>query len=220
MSAESTTLGKSHATRRTVPRARRAFFQAAAQELAPRLLGCTFVRVLPDGTRLAGVIVETEAYLGPVDRACHTYKFRRTPRNEVMYARPGTLYVYFTYGMHFCSNVVCDEPVHGRGGAAVLLRALQPTLGQERMREFRGATARRETDLCSGPAKLCRAMALARESNGLDLTRSAEAWIEPAPALRERVIERTPRIGIDSAGRPWTTRLLRYLIREHPHASR
>ena len=201
-------------------RARRTFFDLPAQILAPRLLGCTLVRVLPGGARLEGVIVETEAYLGPIDRACHTYKFRRTPRTEVMYARPGTLYVYFTYGMHFCSNVVCDKPVHGRGGAAVLLRALQPTLGHERMREFRGTKASRETDLCSGPAKLCRAMSLARESNGLDLTTSAEAWIEPAPALRARSIERTPRIGIDSAGRPWTARLLRFVIRDHPHASR
>src|SRR5262245_46221232 len=106
-------------------------FAGSAISLARRLLGAVLVRVLDDGEVLAGRIVETEAYLGVRDAASHAYKGRRTERNEAMYARPGTAYVYFTYGMHYCMNVVCgkeDVP------AAVLLRALEPLAGLERMR--------------------------------------------------------------------------------------
>lgn len=177
------------------------------------LLGCTLVRVLADGVRLSGVIVETEAYVGVRDRACHSFGGRRTPRNEVMYARAGAFYVYFTYGMHFCCNVVCgeaDEPV------AVLLRALEPTEGLEAMRARRTG-ARRDRDLCSGPAKLCQAMAIDREQNGVDLVTSADLWIEcpMAAVVGTGSIVRGPRIGIGS-GNVWTRRLLRFGLRGHP----
>ena len=112
------------------------FYSRPADELAPALLGCVLVRVLEDGTRLSGRIVETEAYLGVRDRAAHSFGGRRTPRNEAMYARAGTAYVYFTYGMHYCFNVVCgavDEPV------AVLVRALEPIEGAAVMRLHRAA---------------------------------------------------------------------------------
>src|SRR5262249_30706689 len=105
-----------------------------AEELARALLGTTLVRVLDDGTRLAGRIVETEAYLGVEDRAAHSFGGRRTPRNEPMYGKPGMSYIYFTYGMHHCFNIVCgevDEPV------AVLLRGIEPTEGLEVMRRLR-----------------------------------------------------------------------------------
>ena len=89
-------------------------FSAGSVEIAQRLIGSTLVRILDDGTRLSGVIVETEAYLGVEDAAAHSFGGRRTARNEAMYAVGGTSYVYFTYGMHHCVNVVCggiDEPV-------------------------------------------------------------------------------------------------------------
>ena len=107
----------------------RSFLAVDPEKLARRLLGQRLVRTLGDGTRLAGIIVETEAYLGVRDRAAHSFGGRRTPRNESMFARPGTAYVYFTYGMHHCVNVVCgrrDEPV------AVLIRALEPVEGGTR----------------------------------------------------------------------------------------
>jgi DNA-3-methyladenine glycosylase len=177
------------------------------------LLGCTLVRMLPDGTRLAGTIVETEAYVGIRDRACHSFGGRRTPRNEVMYASAGSLYVYFTYGMHFCCNVVCgevNEPI------AVLLRALEPIEGLESMRTNRPG-AKRDRDLCAGPARLCQALQIAREQNGIDLVTSPNLWIERSPSSQHPAfaIIAGPRIGIGS-GNVWTHRLLRFGVRGHP----
>jgi DNA-3-methyladenine glycosylase len=170
------------------------------------------VRVLPDGSRAAGVIVETEAYVGLRDRACHSFRGRRTQRNEVMYARAGTFYVYFTYGMHFCCNVVCgevDEPI------AVLIRALEPVDGLKAMRDRR-ASAKHDRHLCAGPARLCQALQIAREHNGLDLLTSPDLWIEPAmEPIPSRAVIRGPRIGIGS-GDVWSRRLLRFGMRDHP----
>src|SRR4051812_10784941 len=90
-------------------RLQRPFFATDPVTLAPRLLGQRLVRTLDDGTRLAGIIVEVEAYLGIPDRAAHPFRGRRTPRTEAMYAKPGTAYVYFTYGSHYCMNIVCGR---------------------------------------------------------------------------------------------------------------
>jgi len=175
--------------------------------LAKRLIGCTLVRII-DGEELAGKIVETEAYVGVKDRASHAYGGRRTARNEAMYARAGTAYVYFTYGMHFCMNVVCgrvDEPV------AVLLRALQPIRGIPVMQFRRGPRCRRQADLCNGPGKLCQALGIDRTLNRIDLTTSDHMWIEPdtpVPTTTARMVQ-DRRVGIASAGL-WANRLLRW----------
>lgn len=203
----------------TSPRAGRAFFAVGPALLARRLLGQRLVRALADGTRLAGTIVETEAYLGAEDRAAHTFGSRRTPRNEAMYGPPGTAYVYFTYGMHHCVNIVCgavNEPV------AVLLRALEPTEGLERMRTLRGLTPDAPaTALCSGPGKLCAALGIDRALNEDDLTVSDGLWVERvrARALPDDEVANTPRIGVDSA-QEWAAKPLRWYIRGNPHASR
>lgn len=198
------------------PRLSRAELAISARRLAATLIGCVLVRVI-DGEVLVGRIIETEAYVGVKDRASHAYGGRRTPRNEMMYARAGTLYVYFTYGMHHCMNVVCgevDEPV------AVLLRATKPLFGMDAMvrRRFGSAeAARRERELCSGPAKLCQALGVDRTINGLDLVRGESMWIaHPGVGLepiRRRDVRRTPRIGIDSAG-AWAARPLRWVVDE------
>jgi DNA-3-methyladenine glycosylase len=191
--------------------------------LARELLGCVLVRILPDGTRLAGRIVETEAYEGAEDRAAHSFGGRRTPRVEPMYGRPGTVYVYFTYGMHHCMNVVCgkkDEPV------AVLIRALEPIEGLVRMRAHRATQPSkrgshkprigqppRDADLCRGPASLCRALAIDIAMNADDLTTSPDLWIERGtlrPAERASV-RTTPRIGVAYAG-ACALRPLRFLV--------
>ncbi|MDX2146222.1 MAG: DNA-3-methyladenine glycosylase [Planctomycetota bacterium] len=191
----------------------RAEFALGPAELAPALLGAVLVRALPTGQRLAGVIVETEAYLGVRDRAAHSFGGRRTARVEPMYAAPGTAYVYFTYGMHHCMNVVCGEvgePV------AVLLRALAPVEGLDAMRRFRGAKAERE--LCSGPGKLCQALAIDRSLSGVDLTSSDEVWIEAGVRVRPRDVVRSPRVGVSYAG-AWAARLLRFSVRGNESVS-
>jgi DNA-3-methyladenine glycosylase len=201
----------------------RSFYTVDAVTLAQRLIGQRLVRILEDGTRLAGIIVETEAYLGVKDKAAHTYGGRRTARNEAMYGVGGTAYVYFTYGMHFCMNVVAGEegdPI------AVLLRALEPVEGVERMRGLRAAKRGegqpprmlKDRELASGPGRLCRAMAIARDLNGEDLTTSPRLWLEPGRTLSPRELVRTTRIGISSA-REWADRPLRWYVRGNVHVS-
>jgi DNA-3-methyladenine glycosylase len=196
--------------------------------LAKKLLGRILVRNL-DGELLAGRIVETEAYCGIKDAASHAYRGRRTERNEAMYDRPGTAYIYFTYGMHYCMNVVC-----GRIGdpQAVLLRALEPLAGLETMRALRGVhpgkaprapRSPKDSELCSGPARLCQAFAITRTLNGLDMVASPDLFIcDPAPAHappRPREITRTSRIGIEYAGE-WAHKPLRFLVTGSGHISK
>lgn len=182
--------------------------------MARRLLGQRLVRVL-QGRRLAGTIVEVEAYLGPADRACHTWGGRRTRRNETMWRGGGLAYVYFTYGMHHCLNVVCSEPP----GSAVLLRALEPTEGLESM-FTRRRRARSPVDLCRGPGRLTAALAIDRAHDGLDLRRSLELSIERVRrrGLPGRLVKATPRIGVGDVG-PWARRRLRYYIKDNENVS-
>lgn len=194
----------------------------SSEQLAKGLIGRLLIRHV-GGHLLAGRIVETEAYAGMKDRASHAFGGRRTARNEAMYAREGTAYVYFTYGMHHCMNVVCGEegvPL------AVLIRALEPMEGLETMRELRRAKRRtseiEDRHLCSGPARLCQAMGIDRRQNGLDLVSSEEIWIaEPGPQLERiptRAIVRTPRIGIAYAG-DWVHKPLRFVVANSPYVS-
>lgn len=195
-----------------------------APELARFLIGRRLVRILPSGERLSGLIVETEAYLGVPDRAAHSYGGRRTPRTEPMFGPPGTAYVYFTYGMHHCMNVAAapeGDPV------AVLLRALEPQEGLETMARHRGAGAGargrgaiRPQDLCSGPGKLCQALAVDRSFSGVDLTASGELFLEAGvgSAPPERLVN-TPRIGVGYAGE-WAAAPLRWYLAGSPHVSR
>lgn len=207
-------------------------FALPAEVLAPALLGHRLVRVLDSGERVSGLIVETEAYLGVEDRACHSYNGRRTARTEVMYARAGTAYVYFTYGMHHCFNIVCG---HAGEPVAVLVRALQPEEGLERMRMLRAgprgskrgeragerAAALKDTELCSGPARLCRALDIDRRHTGLDLTLSADLFVEMTAASSRRGlrVERSARIGVGYAG-AWAGAPLRFSVVGNAHVSR
>ncbi len=209
----------------------RRFCAAPADVLAPRLLGMRLVRVLASGERLAGEIVEVEAYLGAPDRACHTFGGRRTERNEVMYAPAGSAYVYFTYGMHHCMNIVCggkwarDGDAGGGVGQAVLVRALHPLDGLDAMRRHRsarrarGARPVREEDLCSGPARLCQALAIDGALNGTDMLARGALMLEPGEPGPPRRIVRTGRIGVESAG-AWARRRLRWYVKGDPHVSR
>ena len=184
--------------------------------VARRLLGQRLVRVL-DGRRLAGTIVEVEAYLGAADKAAHTFGGRRTRRNQSMYLGGGHAYVYFTYGMHHCLNAVCGRVDEG---VAVLLRAVEPTEGIELM-FARRPRAKRPRDLCSGPGKLTEALALDRGLDGADLRLSGELFIERlrARALPWHRIARTPRVGVAYAAE-WARRPLRFHIKDCPYVSR
>lgn len=177
------------------------------------------VRVLDDGTRLAGRIVETEAYLGEVDRAAHSFGGRRTARNESMWGEAGHAYVYFVYGMHYCVNVVAERP--GRP-AAVLLRALEPLEDLERMRRSRlGRRAARplaDTDLCSGPARLSQALGIDRALDGADLVTGERLYIERGRRIAPARITTTPRVGVAYAGE-WAARPLRFYVAGNPHVS-
>jgi DNA-3-methyladenine glycosylase len=173
-------------------RLERSFYERPSAEVAPDLLGRLLVRELPDGVRLVARIVETEAYQED-DPASHSYR-GRTPRTDVMFGRPGRLYVYFTYGMHYCMNVVTG---HSGEGSAVLLRSAEPLEGLEEM------TRRRGTDdlrlLCSGPARLAQAFGVARRENGLDLVRGSDLFLLVGDPVAKSRVGRAPRVGISAA---------------------
>jgi DNA-3-methyladenine glycosylase len=143
----------------------RSFYDRDAREVAPELLNKVLVRT-GDGARLAARIVEVEAYRGADDPGSHAYR-KQTARNAIMFGPPGRLYVYFSYGNHWCMNAVCgpgDQP------HAVLLRAATPLAGIDAMRERRVA-ARRDRDLCAGPGRLGQAFGVDRSFDGADLVR-------------------------------------------------
>ena len=156
-----------------------------------------------------------EAYCGPRDLACHSAGGRRTSRNETMYGPPGHAYVYFTYGMHYCLNVVTRSVGVAE---AVLIRAAAPVGGTTAMRERRElAESAPDFRLARGPGNLCRAFGIDRRLNGADLADSA-LTIHPAKRFAAREIRRTPRIGIDYAG-PYVTKPWRFFVRDEPAVS-
>jgi DNA-3-methyladenine glycosylase len=165
--------------------------------VGPDLLGRILVRRLGDGRLLSARIVETEAYQED-DPASHSYR-GRTNRTEVMFGCPGHLYVYFTYGMHHCMNVVTGSDGEG---SAVLLRAAEPLEGVQEMARRRGTDDPRA--LCSGPGRLCRALGIARQENGLDLVRGHDLWLLEGAPLSPSEIEVGSRVGITRGiERPW-----------------
>jgi DNA-3-methyladenine glycosylase len=163
----------------------RAFYDRDALEVAPELQN----KVLT-GNGVAGRIIEVEAYRAGDDPASHAYR-GQTPRNASMFAAPGTLYVYFSYGNHWCMNAVCGP---GAQAHAVLLRACVPVSGLELMRARR-VKARRDRDLCSGPGKLGQAFAIDRSYDGTSLVRGPLRIVDDGTPPPKRPT-RTPRIGI------------------------
>lgn len=189
----------------------RPFFERRTETVGRALLGCTLVSVVR-GARRAGIIVETEAYLGPEDQAAHTFNGRRTERTEPMWAGAGTAYVYFTYGMHYCMNL----STRGEGiPQAVLIRAIEPTEGLEAMSRARKTL--RDVDLCNGPAKLCAALAINGELTGHDTIGSERLWVEHG--TKPKSIGVSARIGLGAAG-DWTERPLRFFVRGNAHVSK
>jgi DNA-3-methyladenine glycosylase len=162
--------------------------------IARDLLGKLLVVPTGDGRRVSGMIVETEAYLGEIDKAAHSYGGRRTARNEITYAAGGHVYVFFIYGMYYQLNLVTGLADHPH---VVLIRAVEPVEGIEVMRERRGEM--KDKNLTSGPGKLCIAFGITRELNGEELVESERIWVEEYRRFKPTEIVSGPRVGIDYA---------------------
>ncbi|HEY3340598.1 MAG TPA: DNA-3-methyladenine glycosylase [Anaerolineae bacterium] len=175
----------------------RSFYARDTRIVARDLLGAHLVRVLPDGTRLSGIIVETEAYR-PADQASHAHR-GRTERNAAMFLAPGTAYVYFTYGMYYCLNIVTEEEGIP---AAVLIRALEPLEGIAVMQKFRDMRPNHNRpipphDLCRGPARLCMALAIDGQLNAYDMfQRESVLFVERGATLLDSQVGTSARIGV------------------------
>ena len=189
----------------------RSFYSRPALEVGSDLLGKVLVRRI-GRKNLAGKIVETEAYVGPHDLACHASK-GRTPRTSIMFGPAGHAYVYMIYGFYFCLNVVTEAVGYP---AAVLIRAIEPLDNVDSMRRRRKNPVR-DTDIGSGPGKLCMAMSIDKSLNGADLLANT-IWIEDRD-FETGVILTSPRVGVDYAGeykdKPW-----RFFVQGNPHVSR
>lgn len=193
----------------------RAFYERDALTVARDLIGCLFVHDSPQGT-MSVRLVEVEAYRGEQDPGSHGFR-GETPRTKTMFGPPGHLYVYFTYGMHWCANIVC-----GPAGVceAVLLRAGEPHEGIEIMRANRARIAD-DRLLASGPARLTKAMGISKPQDGASLLRGGSFYCAEdahTASFRNGDVSQTPRVGL-AAGRgdeiPW-----RYVVPGHPYASR
>ncbi len=186
-----------------------AFYDRETENVARDLLGAVVLCESPDGPA-SGRIVETEAYLGPHDPACHAV-FGLTPRTQHLFGPPGVSYVYLIYGMHWCFNAVTRETGHG---SAVLIRALEPFDGIALMRERR-KYPQRDRDLCNGPGKLCQALGITRAHDGVSLSNSP-LTIRRGERVPDEAVVVTPRIGITRAA-AWP---LRFFVEGSAHVSR
>ena len=178
------------------------FYDRDAHTVAKDLLGKLLVRNTPEGT-VKGRIVEVEVYKGTLDSkdsACHAYPMKRTSRTEIMFGEAGHAYIYLIYGMYCCLNLVCN---HEEVPECVLIRALEPVDGIELMQERR--RQQKESSLCSGPGKLCQALALTRVENGMSLCGEAlyveeEEAVQKSGAYGPKKVAVSKRINIDYAG--------------------
>ena len=183
-------------------------------QIAQDLLGKTLVIPTETGDKVSAMIVETEAYLGAIDKAAHSYKNRRTKRTETMFAVGGTVYIFFIYGMYYQFNIVVGEKDVPH---AILIRAVEPLENIEIMRERRGKKMP-DKNLTSGPGKLCIALDIDKRFNGADIT-GDKIWLESGKEISAKEIAKGKRIGIDYAEefaeKPW-----RFWIKDNPFVSR
>lgn len=190
----------------------RKFYQQETETVAKLLLGKTLVHKMGK-KMISGYITETEAYLGAIDRACHTYGGKQTKRVQSMYLEGGHSYIYFIYGMYYCFNVVTRTTQHPE---AVLIRSLEPLSGIEIMQKNRNQQNLK--NLTTGPGKLCQALHLTKKQDGLDLCGS-EVFIEEGISIPKKDIFSTTRIGVNYAGQHahWP---LRFYIKNNFYVSK
>lgn len=182
----------------------RRFFVNDALTAAKAMLGKYIVRI--EGKRkIAGKIVETEAYIGPQDRASHAYKGKRTKRNEIEYLIGGHVYIYLVYGMYWQLNIITGPK---NSPECVLIRALEPV-------DAKGK------NLANGPGKLCRYLKVDKSFYGVDVCRSGKLWLEDSGIrIRKSEIISASRVGIDYAGSYWSRRKWRFYIKDNPYVSK
>jgi DNA-3-methyladenine glycosylase len=179
------------------PHLERQFFNRSTLQVARELLGARLVR-LEGGKRTAGIIVETEAYIGEEDLGCHA-SAGYTPRTQVMYGPPGHAYVYFTYGVHWMLNFVTEAEGYP---AAVLIRGIVPTEGIARIASRR--VGRPVEQWTNGPGKICLAFSINRMQNGADLCApEAELFVEYGVTISDSSVTNSPRVGLNSVPEPW-----------------
>lgn len=197
----------------------RDFYARETLQVAKELLGKLLVHEI-NGVKIKGRIVETEAYIGSIDKACHAFGGKRTPRTEPLYGKPGIAYVYFIYGMYHCFNVITKEEGAPEG---VLIRAVEPIEGLEEMskkrlgKSFKELTKTQIKNLTSGPSKLCIAFNIDKECNKQDLCTSDLYIEEPEEIDRFEIIE-TKRVGIEYAEEAKDF-LWRFYIKDNPWVS-
>jgi DNA-3-methyladenine glycosylase len=197
------------------PRLSRSFFKRPTLAVARDLLGARLVRLEAGGRRLSGWIVEAEAYVGSEDLGCHG-RAGRTARNASMWGPPGHAYVYFTYGMHWCLNVVTEAEGFP---AAVLIRALLPVEGLARMLRRRSGTPAGRLDPTGGPAKLSQALGLDRRFDGHDLCApQARLFLERGRQIPDSDVTTGPRVGLINVAEPWRSLPWRFLVRPDAQA--
>lgn len=197
----------------------KSFYSIGALELAKKLLGKTLVRKV-EGRVLKGKIVETEAYIGEIDKASHAYNGRRTERTEPLFHEGGIVYVYFIYGLYHCFNVISGKKDKGEG---VLIRAVEPLnefdyISQKRFqKDFDELTTAKKKTLTNGPAKLCMAYSINKDDNYKKLYEEGDFYIEDSSGDGFEIVE-TKRVGIDYAEEavdfPW-----RFYIKGNPYIS-
>ncbi len=180
------------------------FYLQPAVDLAKKLLGKYILRRDKNGRIIKGRIIETEAYIGPQDKAAHSYKWKITDRNRIEYQEGGYIYIYLVYGMYWQLNITAAKENQPE---CVLIRALDPvSINQE---------LKKRIILTNGPGKVCRYLKLDKSFYGENLTKSNKIWLKKGGKIKESEIISLPRVGIDYAGAYWARRKLRFLIRDY-----
>ena len=194
---------------------KRAFYERKTITVARELLGKLLTHETEEGTTV-GKIVETEAYMGPEDKASHAYGNLRTKRTEAQFGPKGHAYIYFVYGMHYCFNVT-SGPILGKP-EAILIRALEPVSGIDVMAKRRNLTMDKLNNLANGPGKLCMAMGMSTKQNSADLCKPP-LHIDEGENVLDTEIDQTTRINVDYADE-WKNKPWRFLVRNNPYVSR
>lgn len=207
------------------------FYDTPCEDLAQNLLGKVLVRRLENGTILKGRIVETEGYLGKIDKASHTYQNKVTPRNIPMYMSPGTIYVYMTYGMYYCFNISSKE-----SNTYVLIKAVEPLIGLEYMELLQNMRVKenkkekeitkdvkkfKTTDLCNNSFKICTSFVIEEDEFNKKLIYNCNyLWIESDPYEKSTTIVRVPLVNVENLVDEQPTKLFHYYILENPNVSK